>query len=114
MNKITPNRLSRHSFYPPAPSLSSASTSGEVGRTCILFVAPFFLALCVISDVEAMSHFLGNLNRHPTFGAAQGSGPMAGKSPSSSILPVVAHSLDVIVDTLPVAAGLPAPPTNQN
>ena len=31
MNIITPERLSRHGFYPPTPTLTFASTSGEVG-----------------------------------------------------------------------------------
>ena len=74
----------------------------------------YFLTSFAISAVEDMSHFLGNLNRPPTFRTAQGSSPSAGRSPSSSILPVIASSPAATVDVPSIIVGVPAPSTDQD
>ena len=115
-NIITPEQLNRHGFYPPAPSSTFASTSGEVGRTCILFIALvfFFLTSFAILAIGDMIHFLSNLNHRPTFGTTRGSNHSTGKSPSSSILPIVALSSAATANVPPVVVGVPAPPTDQD
>ena len=114
---ITPERLSRHGFYPPALTSASVSTSGEVW-TYILFVSffPFLfnLTLFAISAIKAMSHFSGNLNCPSTFGTTQVSNPTSGRLPPSSTLLTIVSSLVAAASVLPVVVGLPAPPTDQD
>ena len=68
----------------------------------------------MILAVEAMSRFLGSLNRLLTIRTAQGTGPTLGRSPPSSTLLAVASSYVVTIGILPIVAGLPAPHADQD
>ena len=60
-----------------------------------------------------MSRFSGSLNCPLTFKIAQGFDLKSSRLPPSSILPVVASSA-AASGVLPVAAGVPTPPTDQD
>ena len=68
----------------------------------------------MISSVEAMSHFSGNLNRPLKPGTTQGFGPTSGWLALSSTLPIVAPFSITVVGVLPVVARLPASLINQD